>query len=57
MFKRKGQSTLEYVIILTAIVAAVIIASKMVGGKVESSLNAVSTKMDTKVQSMNLGGN
>jgi len=57
MFKRKGQSTLEYVIILTAIVAAVIIASKMVGGKVESSLNSVSTKMDSKVQNMNLGGN
>ncbi|MCX5709646.1 MAG: class III signal peptide-containing protein [Candidatus Omnitrophica bacterium] len=57
MFKRKGQSTLEYVIILTAIVAAVIIASRLVGTKVQSSLEGVSTKMDTKVQNMNLGGN
>lgn len=57
MFKRKGQSTLEYVIILTAIVAAVIIASRLVGTKVQSSLEGVSNKMDTKVQSMNLGGN
>jgi Flp pilus assembly pilin Flp len=56
MFKRNGQSTLEYVIILTAIVAAVIIGSRMVGTKVESSMNSVATKMDTKVGSINLGG-
>jgi Flp pilus assembly pilin Flp len=56
MFKRTGQSTLEYVIILTAIVAAVIIGSRMVGSKVESSMNSVATKMDTKVGSINLGG-
>jgi len=56
MFQRKGQSTLEYVIILTAIVAAVIVGAKVVGGKVGNSMSSVATKMDDKVSTINLGG-
>lgn len=36
MLKRKGQSTLEYVIVLTAIVAAVLLATTQFLGKKES---------------------
>lgn len=59
---KKAQSTLEYVIILTAIVAAVIIASKGIGIKVKEGLggtdgttgaaNAISTAC-TKIGDIN----
>lgn len=52
--KNKGQSTLEYVIILTAIVAGIIIAANMaVGPKVSSSLEHVSGQMEKAVQKIN----
>jgi len=50
MLRKKGQSTLEYVIILTAIVAGIIYAAtKFVKPKVESSLEHVSGEMENAV--------
>lgn len=52
--RKKGQSTLEYVIILTAIIAGVLIAAKsFVQPKVSSSLEHVSTQMETAVRNIN----
>ncbi|MFA5411598.1 MAG: hypothetical protein WC321_07080 [Candidatus Omnitrophota bacterium] len=52
--KRKGQSTLEYVIILTAIVAGIIIAANMaVQPKVRDSLTHVSGQMEKAVEKIN----
>ena len=52
LFNRTGQSTLEYVVILTAIVAAVIIGATHVKdqvnagfGDVATSINASTTKI------------
>lgn len=50
MLKRKGQSVLEYVIILTAILAAIIFgAQQFLKPKVENSLDHVTTQMETQV--------
>jgi len=55
MSKRKGQSTLEYVIILTAIIAAIVFAAAtFLKPKVESSLDHVTTQMELGVQQLNL---
>ena len=57
MLKRKGQSTLEYVIILTAIVAAVIlVANKFIGKNVQNSLEHAGNEMETGVKHINFGG-
>jgi len=53
MFKKAGQSTLEYVIILTAIVAGIIVVAAKIQPKVESSLDSISTKMQTQVEGVN----
>ncbi|MBP7215875.1 MAG: class III signal peptide-containing protein [Candidatus Omnitrophica bacterium] len=45
MLKRKGQSTLEYVLILTAIIAAVIVVARAIGTNVQTSLTSVGTEM------------
>ena len=45
MMVRKGQSTLEYVIILAAIIAAVIIGKQYIGRAVEQNLTDVETSM------------
>jgi len=51
MLKRKGQSTLEYVLVLTAIIGAIIVAAtKFIKPKVESSLEHVSNAMETEVK-------
>ncbi|HLD82481.1 MAG TPA: hypothetical protein VI976_00840 [Candidatus Omnitrophota bacterium] len=48
--KRRAQSTLEYVLVLTAIIAAIIVgAMKFVKPKVESSLEHVSSEMENAV--------
>lgn len=44
--QRNGQSTLEYVIILSAIVAAVIVGKTMVSKAVDNSLNQSVSAMD-----------
>jgi Flp pilus assembly pilin Flp len=55
MVNRKGQSTLEYVLILTAIIGAVVLASKMVGTKVQNSLEHVSNEMESQVGRIHFG--
>lgn len=56
MFKKSGQSTLEYVLILTAIVAAIIItATKFVQPKVEGSVEHVSAEMANQVDRIQFG--
>lgn len=55
MSKRKGQSTLEYVIILTAIIAAIVFAAATyLKPRVESSLDHVSSQMETGVRQLDL---
>lgn len=49
IFNKKGQSTLEYVIVLTAIIAAVIAAATTIRSKVTSSLDHVAAEMDEAV--------
>ncbi len=51
---RNGQSTLEDVIILTAIVAAIIFAAtRFIKPKVENSLEHVSNEMENAVNRIN----
>jgi uncharacterized protein (UPF0333 family) len=55
-FKR-GQSTLEYVIVFTAIVAAIIIfANTVMKQKVQSSLEDTADKMESQVKKIDFGG-
>ena len=57
MFSRKAQSTLEYVLVLTAIIAAVIFAASMfIKPKVQSSLEHVSNQMESQVKKIDFGG-
>lgn len=49
IFSKKGQSTLEYVIVLTAIVAAVIAAASVIKTKVTSSFEHAAGEMDEAV--------
>ncbi len=47
---RKGQSTLEYVIILTAIIGGILFAAtQFIKPRVENSLNSVTNKMEEQV--------
>ena len=39
LFRKGGQSTLEYLLILTGIVAAIIIGKTFIQGKMESALS------------------
>lgn len=49
--RKKGQSTLEYVLVLTAIVAAIILAAtKFVKPRVEGSMDHVSSQMEDQVK-------
>ncbi len=53
---RKAQSTLEYVIVFTAIVAGIIIFANTVMKKnVQGSLEDVANKMDAKVKTIDFG--
>lgn len=55
---RRAQSTLEYVIVFTAIVAGIIIfANTVMKKKVQGSLEHVANEMESKVQSIDMGGN
>ena len=47
---RKGQGTLEYVLILTAIIIGIIAAAAAIRGKVESSFTAVGEKIAKDVE-------
>ena len=46
---KKGQSTLEYVLIWTAIVGAVLIGSRYLGGLVENAVEDTADKMSEEV--------
>jgi Flp pilus assembly pilin Flp len=57
MLARKGQSTLEYVIVLTAIIAVVIVvAGNALKNSTQNSLNHVSAQMETQVKKVNYQG-
>lgn len=50
MLSRKAQSTLEYVIVLTAIVAAILVAAnKFVKPRIENSLDSLTNEMQKEV--------
>ncbi|MBL7081313.1 MAG: class III signal peptide-containing protein [Candidatus Omnitrophica bacterium] len=54
---RKAQSTLEYIIIFTAVVAAIIIfANTVMKKKVQSSLEHVADQMESEVKKIDFGG-
>lgn len=56
MYFKKGQSTLEYVIILTAIIAAIIVAAtRFIQPRVENSLDSISQKMQAEVDDIQFG--
>lgn len=53
---RKAQSTLEYVIVFTAIIAGIILfANTVMRQKVKGSLEDVAGKMENKVKSIDFG--
>jgi uncharacterized protein (UPF0333 family) len=54
---RKGQSTLEYILVLTAIIAAVIYAANaFIKPKVQSSLGHVMNQTEKEVLKIDIGG-
>lgn len=54
--KRKGQSTLEYVLILTAVIAGIILAAtQFVKPRVQGSLDHVSQEMQDQVKRIKFG--
>jgi len=54
--RSRGQSTLEYVLILTAIIVAVIVAANAyMRPRVENNLNHVTTEMETQVNRIHFG--
>lgn len=56
MLKSKGQSTLEYVLVLTAIIAGIIFAaSRFIQPRVQSSLDHVTQEMDDQVGRIRFG--
>ncbi|MDI6758183.1 MAG: hypothetical protein QMD94_00685 [Candidatus Omnitrophota bacterium] len=51
MFKKKGQSTLEYILVFTAIIAGIIFAAtKFMKPATERSMEHVSTQMEEQVK-------
>ncbi|MEK6528871.1 MAG: hypothetical protein AABZ36_08335 [Nitrospirota bacterium] len=50
---RSGQSTLEYVIILAAVVGAIIVVASQLKPKIQASYDNLGTKMQTKVGQVN----
>jgi len=49
---KRGQGTLEYVIILAAVVAAIIAVATALKPKIQDSYDALGTTMETKVKSV-----
>jgi len=53
---KRGQSTLEYVIVFTAIIAAIILfANTLMKQRVGDSLDHVSNQMQMQVQKIDIG--
>lgn len=57
MRNKRGQSILEYVIVLTAIIAAVIIASKQLGTGVDTSMTKSGALLEKAAGKMATIGN
>ena len=56
MFRKRGQSTLEYVLILTAIVGAIILAAtRFIKPRVEGSIEHVTQEMQDQVDRIKFG--
>ena len=53
LMDKKGQSTLEYVVIFTAIVAAVILAVPTIKAKVQSAFEHAAGEMEQQVHKIN----
>lgn len=53
LVQKRGQSTLEYILILTAIIAAIIIVAARVQDRVVSSLDHASNQTLLQVQKIN----
>ncbi len=53
--KSRGQSTLEYVIVLTAIVAAVIAATPVIREKVQGVFEHATDEMGQQVEKLDYG--
>jgi len=51
--KETGQSTLEYVIVLTAIIAAIILALPVIRDKVRASYEYAASEMNDQVGKIN----
>ncbi len=50
IFYRNGQSTLEYVIVLTAIIAGIILAAPTIKEKVQGAFEHASSEMEEQVE-------
>jgi Flp pilus assembly pilin Flp len=50
-----GQSTLEYVIILAAVIGAIILVASMFKPKLETSYGTLTDTMQNKVQNVSFG--
>jgi uncharacterized protein (UPF0333 family) len=54
MLRKKAQSTLEYILVFTAIIAAIIFAAtKFIQPRVQSSLDHVANEMEEGVKRIN----
>lgn len=54
--KKRAQSTLEYILVLTAIIAGIIFAAtRFVGPRVQGSLDHVSLEMQNQVNRVHFG--
>lgn len=57
MLTKEGQSTLEYVLVLTAIIAGVIVAANtFIKPRVEKSLDHITSEMEAQVNRVRFGG-
>jgi uncharacterized protein (UPF0333 family) len=55
LVKKKGQSTLEYVLVLSAIIAAIIFAAfQFVKPRLQDSMNKVSNEMSKAINKINM---
>jgi len=46
---KKGQSTLEYVIILGAVIGAIVLVANLLKPKIQDTYDGLTDKMETKV--------
>lgn len=53
MRTRRGQSTLEYVIILAAVIGAIIVVASVLRPKIQNSYDNLGNKMQDKVNEVN----